>query len=261
MISGKGAALRETHKDVYIRSYADVPAFSRSVLSLLERTEYRRCVSGDDIEDIFRLRYKAYRANGMVAHDSSAMIHDSLDDEPNCYNFGVYVDQHLVSTLRLHHLTGDRRNSPSTKAFGDIVHPMIDAGRTYIDPSRFAADPDWTRDFPQLPYITLRLAIMGSMHFDVDDCLITIREDHASFYRRIFSAEVLSDKRSYPGVYNKVQLFHSSLAVNLQNILERFSFFRSTAMERRLMFTATGTDGLRPLTILPTAKYLFQAAA
>ena len=41
-------------------------SFASKVDALLERTEYRRCDKGEDLEDIYRLRYKAYRSNDMV---------------------------------------------------------------------------------------------------------------------------------------------------------------------------------------------------
>jgi hypothetical protein len=237
-----------------------VSSFARNILSLMERTEYRRCESGEDLEDAYRLRYRAYHSNDMIPDCASGMIRDDLDEQPNAFTFGIYVDGQMVSTLRLHHVSAAHPECPSTSAFGDIVRPMIAAGRTFIDPSRFAADPAWARDYPQIPYITLRLAIMGSEHFEVDDCLITIREDHALFYKRTFSAEMLSEARPYPGVFNRVQLFRSSLAVNLKRTLERFPFFRSTPMEQRMMFAKPDLGMPAPLTILPTAKYMKDAA-
>ncbi|TIY07756.1 MAG: hypothetical protein E5V18_08880, partial [Mesorhizobium sp.] len=38
-------------------------SFARNVSAMLERTEYRRCDKGEDLEDIYRLRYKSYRSN------------------------------------------------------------------------------------------------------------------------------------------------------------------------------------------------------
>ena len=35
--------------------------FARNVTAMLERTEYRRCDKGEDLEDVYRLRYKSYR--------------------------------------------------------------------------------------------------------------------------------------------------------------------------------------------------------
>ena len=61
---------------------------------MLEGTEYRRCDKGEDLEDIYRLSYKAYRSNDMVPDSETHVIHDELDEAPNVYRFGIYVDQH-----------------------------------------------------------------------------------------------------------------------------------------------------------------------
>jgi hypothetical protein len=241
-------------------SAPEISSFASKVFSLLERVEYRRCDKGEDLEDIYRLRYKAYRSNDMVPDDERHAISDDLDDVPNAYRFGIYVDQRLVSTMRIHHVTSAHPLSPSTKAFGDIVLPMLDQGDTFVCMSRFASDPEWTRVYPQLAYVTLRLAGMACFYFEASYGLSTVREDHAGFYRRIYYSEQISEARAYPGVFNKVVLFRTNAYANRDRYYARFPFFRSTPMERRMLFEAPGAGELAPLTILPTAKYFRSAA-
>ncbi|MEO9336841.1 hypothetical protein ABFT80_05320 [Mesorhizobium sp. SB112] len=234
--------------------------FVKNVSEVLERTEYRRCDRGEDLEDIYRLRYKSYKSNDMVPDSENQTISDELDEVPNVYRYGIYVDGILVSTLRLHHVTLATPKSPSAKAFGDVVYPMLANGATFICPSRFASDPEWSRLIPQIPYLTLRLAGMACFHFDTPYCLLTVREDHAGFYKRIYYAEKISEARSYPGVFNKVVLYRADVDAIRERSFKRFPFFKSTEMERRLMFGPTLKGEPAPLTILPTAKYLSDAA-
>ena len=233
--------------------------FVKSVFSLLERTEYRRCDKGEDLEDIYRLRYRAYRVHGVVPAMASRMIQDDLDETGNVFRFGVYVDRELVSTLRIHVLDKKNRAGPSTQAFGDLVHPMIDAGDTFIDPSRFAADPEMSKIYPQLPYITLRLAGMACFYFNVPYCLSTIREDHASFYKRIYASEKIGEARPYPGVYTKVEMYRAAVNAIRERSYQRYPFFFATASEERMMFGPTRMGEPAPLTILPTAQYMTAA--
>lgn len=235
-------------------------SFASKVFSLLEKVEYRRCDKGEDLEDIYRLRYKAYRSNDMVPDDERRSISDELDETPNVYRFGIYVDQRLLSTMRIHHVTREQPFSPSTKAFGDIVLPMLDKGESFVCMSRFASDPEWTRVYPQLAYVTLRLAGMGCFYFQASYGLSTVREDHAGFYKRTYYSEQISEARGYPGVFNKVILFRTNPYINRDRYYARFPFFRSTPMERRMLFEKPGVGELAPLTILPTAKYYREAA-
>ena len=234
--------------------------FTRSVFAVMQRMEYRRCDKGEDLEDIYRLRYKSYRRHGVVPDMDSAEIHDDLDEVDNVHRFGVYIDQHLVSTLRIHHLDKEHRAGPSTQAFGDLVHPMIDAGDTFIDPSRFAADPEWSRVYPQIPYITLRLAGMACFYFGAPYCLSTVRDDHAAFYKRIYSSRLLAPARSYPGVFAKVELYRADVLAIREESFKRFPFFWSSPMEQRLLFGKPREGELAPLTILPTVRTVARAA-
>ena len=236
------------------------PSLSDKVFALLNKSEYRRCDKGEDLEDIYRLRYKAYRSNDMIPDNIAHIISDDLDETTNVYRFGVYVEQRLVSTMRIHHVTQQTPISPSTKAFGDIVFPMLEAGDTFVCMSRFALDPDWTRVYPQLAYVTLRLAGMACFYFEAPYGLSTVREDHAGFYKRVYYSEQISEPRSYPGVFNRVVLFRTNAYANRDRYYARFPFFRSTAAERRMLFEKQRPGELAPLTILPTAKYFRDAA-
>ncbi|MBD0414356.1 hypothetical protein ICI42_06800 [Tianweitania sp. Rool2] len=239
---------------------SEVSSFARNVSSLLDRVEYRRCDKGEDLEDIYRLRYKSYRLVDMVPHNENSIVHDALDESPNCYKFGIYVDGTLVSTLRIHHAHREVMDSPSTTVYGDLLRPQLAKGVSFVDPSRFAADPEWSRVYPQIPYVTLRLAGMACFHFNAPFCLSTIRPEHAGFYRRIYQSEQIGELRDYPGLNYQVVLFRADVNAIRARSLQRFPFFRSSVLEQRLLFDAPSVGENAPLTVLPSAKYIRDAA-
>jgi hypothetical protein len=196
----------------------------------------------------------------MVPENLARVIEDDLDDVPNSYKFGIYVDGDLVSTLRLHHVTQRHPYSASMMVYGDILRPMLARGETFVDPSRFAADPEWSRVHPQIPYLTLRLAGMACLHFDAPYCLSTIKEEHAGFYKRIYRSEKIGDLREYPGLNYPVVLYRATVAAIRERSFTRYPFFKSTRMEQRMLFGKVETGELGPLTVLPTAKYIREAA-
>lgn len=251
----------QEHRDAVANNGGEqLSSFVRNIFSILERTEYRRCESGEDVEDIYRLRYKAYRRTDMVPGNPDQVVYDELDDLPNCHRFGVYIDGALVSTLRIHHVSQAHTISPSTIVYPDVLAPRLEAGQSFIDPSRFAADPEWSKAYPQIPYLTLRLAGMACFHFGAPYCLSTIRPDHAGFYRRIYESDQIGDLRDYPGLNYQVVLYQADVSAIQRRSFVRFPFFRSTAMEQRLMFGRTTMGEPAPLTILPTARYTKHAA-
>jgi hypothetical protein len=58
-----------------------------------------------------------------------------------------------------------------------------------------------------LPFLTLRVAAMASVHFNADLCLALVRPEHGPFYKRVFGSEIMSDVRTYPGLHFPVALF------------------------------------------------------
>lgn len=257
-LQGAVAGVHELSPD---RRAAEPSSFARSVLAVLDRAEYRRCDRGEDLEDIYRLRYAAYRLNDLVPEDSSRSVQDEMDDLPNCHRFGLYIDGDLVSTIRLHTVTAETPFSPAMSVYADILAPRLAAGEVFIDPSRFAVHPDWSRIYPQIPYLTLRLPGMACIHYGAPYCISMIREDHAAFYRRVYKSRPIGDARPYGGVINCFALLYQAdvLAI-MDETYARYPFFKSTPIERRLMFAEPRMGELAPLTILPTPRYI-QAAA
>ena len=238
-----------------------ISGFARNVSRLLETIEYRRCESGEDLEAIYQLRYKAYRLYGFVPRLANRMVSDEVDDAVNCYRYGVFIDNRLVSTLRLHHITPQEPFGPVMTVFDDILGPRLDRGETFVNPSQFAADPEWTNVHRTLPYVTLRLAVMSNEYFKSTSCVCMIRDEHTAFYRRIFGSEQVGAARVYQPISVPLMLFDSDCATNLARTIDRFPFFKSTPLEQRMMFARPPRGELSPLTVLPTAKYLLDTAA
>jgi hypothetical protein len=235
-------------------------SFASKVEELLERTEYRRCESGEDLEAIYRLRYKSYRAHGFVDESSDQMVMDDLDDAPNCYRFGVFIDRELVATVRIHHITQAEPYGPIMKTFDDVLRPRLQRGESFINPTMLASEPHYRSPLRALPYLTLRLGLVASVHFGATSCIGVVRDEHTAFYRRVFGAVQVGQPRAYPPFNVPVVFYDADCATNRPSILNRFPFFKSTPVEQRMLFAKPAKGELPPLTILPTAKYYRDAA-
>ena len=128
---------------------------------LLDQVDYRLAQTPEEKEEIYNLRYRAYLREGAVQPSAEQRVTDQYDDLPNSWTFGVYLFGELYSSVRISVLTSEWRQSCSAEAFGEILNPRLDRGQVIIDPARFVADPDKAKRFPELPYVTLRLAYMA----------------------------------------------------------------------------------------------------
>ena len=176
-----------------ITSSTEAPSrFAGALIDLLDRVEYRRVSLKDQFDPVYRLRYEAYRRENFVPINSQRISTDSYDSSPNAYGFGVYIDGQLVSSIRFHHVTPQTRDSPSRSIWPEVLNPILDAGHSYIDPSRFTADHEASLAYPALSFLTLRIVAMASVHFDVSYCLASVRPEHAAFYKHSFQGRYSS---------------------------------------------------------------------
>ncbi|MCZ8180802.1 MAG: hypothetical protein O9309_17405 [Rhizobium sp.] len=220
----------------------------------LDFIEYRRIETHEDLEEIELLRYKAYKAANVLPVATPSMI-DDADFDRHAYVFGIYYFEELVSTIRLHHVAPEHPLSQSAGVFPDVMDAYLKAGLTLIDPARFAVDPEVASELPILPYITLRPSIVAVAYFKADRVLQHVRPHHAAFYKRVFYAETVVERRMTEIYGLELTLMATNTHKTGSKLLSRYPFFDSGVYERRLMF-GRGEGGLSttPLTILPSAR-------
>lgn len=212
------------------------------MLDVFDRVSYRRVRLEDTQDPIYRLRYEAYRRENFIAINSQRTSGDAYDLSPNAYCFGVYLDDRLISSIRFHLVSPEERSSPSRSIFPELLDPILDAGKTYVDPSRFTADHEATLAYPILPFLTTRIVVMASDFFEVDYCLSSVRPEHGAFYRRVFHSKAWSDERYYDGLNFPVIMYVADVPQVLEGIYRRYPSYRSTPQEREQLFGGAGVS-------------------
>jgi hypothetical protein len=237
-----------------MKSAAPQSSFSKKLLEVLDHVEYRRVETNEDLEEVARIRYRAYKMADILPLTGSKLI-DDVDFDDHAYIFGVYYDERLISTVRIHHVTPDHRVSSTRDMYPAEIDGFLDAGLSLIDPVRFAADPDIIGEMPALPYLTLRIASMAADYFDADRVLQLVSPQHAPFYKRVFYADTVVPTQKNVGKYNiELTLMATRTRDVRAGLYKRFPFFVSEPFERRMMFQRSPDSGATPLTILPTAR-------
>lgn len=226
---------------------AAVPGRSLSdrAMGLLERVDYRRAETPEEREAIFRLRYAAYLREGAIPPSPSERFADALDDADNAWIFGVYIEGELASSIRLHVATRAAPGLPALNVFSDLLSPELAAGKTIIDPTRFVADRAASRRYPELCYVTTRLAWLASEFFGTSLLLATVRAEHQAFYRRVFGHRLICEPRHYPSLTKPICLMALDFALARERVVQRNPFFRSTMFERRMLFARAPALALR----------------
>jgi hypothetical protein len=206
----------------------------------LEHVDYRLATTAEEKDKIYRLRYRAYLREGAILPSPSERVIDRHDDAPNSWTFGVYIHGELYSSLRVTLLTSECRSSPSFEIFDDILDPELDRGRVIVDPTRFVADPEKAKRFPELPYVTVRLGWLACGYFNADLGLASVRPEHRAFYRKVFLQEPRGEPRIYSGLLKPVGLMAAPYPSIREKVFQRFPYMRSSAFERRMLFERKG---------------------
>jgi hypothetical protein len=205
-------------------------------IELLDRVDYRLADTQEEKDTIYRLRYRAYLNEGTIEPNRDQKITDRFDDMPNSWIFGVYLDGRLASSIRLSISSPEYAMCPSVAVFGDYLQQEVNQGKVMVDPTRFVADPDLAGQFPELPYITLRLCFVACSYFNADLGLATVRAEHRSFYKRLFNHQPLSPPRIYPGLTKPICLMAVDFPASREKVFARYPYLRSSYFERRMLF-------------------------
>ena len=76
--------------------------------------------------------------------------------------------------------------------------------------------------FPELPYLTLRLAYLACEYFNADLGLAIVRAEHQAFYRRVFLHETIAEPRMFPGLLKPVGLMAADFPAMKEKVFERY---------------------------------------
>jgi hypothetical protein len=205
-------------------------------IDLLDNVDYRLAETPQEREEIYRLRYRAYLREGAIRPSDERRVTDRFDNVPNSWIFGVYLDGILASSVRISVASPESPSTPSMDVFPDLLEPQLKAGKVMVDPTRFVADPARERRFPELPYVTLRLAYIACGYFNADLGLASVRAEHQAFYRRVFMHQPISSPREYPGLVKPISLMAVDYPALRDKVFERYPFLRSSYFERRMLF-------------------------
>lgn len=204
--------------------------------ALLDRLDCRLADTQEEKEQIFRLRYEAYLREGAITPNGAQKLWDQFDEADNCWTFGFHIDGKIATSMRICISSIENPVTPAVEAFPDFLEPELAQGKVIMDSNRFVADPEIARGYPELPYVTVRLAYLASAYFDVDIGTATPRREHQAFYRRVFGLKPVCEPREYPTVTKPLSLMMVNCRDVRLKILARYPYFRSTFFERRMLF-------------------------
>lgn len=222
------------------QSHAAVSSrFAARVGRFLERVTYRTAVTSADKEAIYRLRYDAYMRENAIEPNDAGMFCDPFDEVPNVWIVGMYVDGELASSIRLHVASDEYAPLPARTVFSDILTPYLRCRQVIVDPTRFVTKLEFSRAYPEMPYLTVRPGWMAGDYFRADFILATIRSEHQAYYKRVFGHEPLCAARDYPTLKKQIACMALDYPAARERVHRRYPFYQSTPEELSALFSVS----------------------
>jgi N-acyl amino acid synthase FeeM len=217
--------------------------FNASANDLLEVIDYRRAEFYEERDAIFRLRYDCYMRERAIETNRTQRLTDKYDD--SAWIFGLCIDGRLVSAIRISVATRNSPALPALETYPDHLMPLLDAGMTIVEPSRFVVDQSSMRNHPKLAYMTARLGWLAGEYFNADLILAACRLEHQAFYKRTYGYRPVCGLRPYLLLTTPLSLMVLDYHAQKEDVHQRYPFFRSTFFERRMLFERS-TETQRP---------------
>lgn len=211
--------------------------FSERLLRFLERVEHRVARSAEERETIYRLRYQAYRRNGLMTERADGQLHDpKYDDGPNAWVTMTLIDGEPAGTTCINVADGDYANLPAVHVYPEVMAARLIDRPVVVEFTRLAARLELSSVYPELAYMIMRPAYLAADHFDADLAVASPRAEHLAFYQRVFNGVAWCEPRPYPGLTAKFACMGANFHENKKRIEARYPFYSSTAAEREALF-------------------------
>jgi hypothetical protein len=197
---------------------------NKQVTEALKLYRYKVLTDSQDLEELYRLRYRCYRAEGAIPANERGIMSDAFDETPNCVHVAVERDGAMLASVRLHLVSKLCLTSPTLEVFPEVLDTLA-PGQTVLDPTRFVVDPSTRAQQVPLHFLTLRIPFLATMFYDIDLALAPVRAEHTAFYRRYLGYDLAMEPRIYPGLKKPVQLLTAKVREQRDAVLARTPAF------------------------------------
>lgn len=187
-------------------------------------------------DEVFSLRYHAYRKLNLIAELDGARFADKYDDQRNCIIWALMQEDRPIGSIRVTYY--DPRLPSLLIPEMDCYYD--DLGRAGLLNYRLASgnrfvihDPDIIKD-RVYSMILLRFYMVSAFRF-ADYSLAAVRAKHLKFYNRVMRLQKISEAKLYPGLLAMMYLTACDFRKNIFNVCDKNPLLRPIGVEQSLL--------------------------
>ena len=184
-------------------------------MSILDHVELRPA-HPEDMDTIYKIRYKAYVRADLIAPNPSKQFRDIYDASGSATTFVLSYRQKIIGTAR--YVADSRIGLPmDDEGFGPCLAALRQTGRRIIEAGRLAILPGYQNSSRELSLHLCLYTISYASVIGYDEMVIMVLKHHHKYYEKILMFETIASDyiTSYgPNMYG--------LKLNLRRVMQRY---------------------------------------
>ena len=182
--------------------------------------------------EVFALRYRAYRSENAIAESPHERFEDAYDAQPNHILWALTDHERVVGSIRT---TWHEPNAPWTipemEGYAGDVARIAPAQARMLSGNRFVTDPERPDRDSLYAMLLLRLHMMVA-DARAEWAFAAVRINHLPFYRRVLRLERASEGRLYPGLTSTMYLTACHFPTHIDRVYANTPALRPRGYER-----------------------------
>ncbi len=190
-------------------------------------------VHSDELKDeVFALRYRAYRHEEAIEQSDIARFEDKYDRQPNHVLWALTEHGKVVGSIRSTLFDPTQPwNIPEMDGYPEDVGRVVPAGSRIVSGNRFVIDPDRADRDSAYAMLLLRHHMLIAQQ-RADFALAAVRVNHLPFYRRVLKLERASEAKIYPGLTCQMFLTACIFDQHIESVFAATPTLRPRGYER-----------------------------
>lgn len=195
----------------------------------------KRAQSSQLRDEVFALRYRAYRKEDAIAPSENESFEDQYDQQPNHVLWALTYEEKVVGSIRTTWFDPQESHSiPEMHAYSSDISKVVPSGHRILSGNRLVTDPDLASKNAVLVLLLLRQYMVVAKR-RADWAIAAARRNHLAFYRRVLRLERISEGRIYPGLNCPMHLMACDFRENIGIVIDRTPLLRPRGYEHLLL--------------------------
>ena len=186
-------------------------------------------------DEIYALRYRAYRKEEAIEANNIEAFEDQYDHQPNNVLWALTLDEKVVGSIRTTWFDpADPHPIPEMHAYSEEISRLVPFGVRMLSGNRLVTEPTLAAMSAQFVFFLLMHHMVVAQK-RADWAVAAARINHLAFYRRVLRLERASEGKPYPGLCCPMYLMACDFKANIDSVMEKMPQLKPRGFEQMFL--------------------------